>query len=77
VEPDAPVESFTISMQGGKKGLLVNSRNICARTYRNNAEFDGQNGKEATLRPKLQAKCWREPLSRLRDDRRYRLLSCP
>jgi hypothetical protein len=55
--PDAPVESFEIIMQGGKKGLLVNSRNICAHTYRLNAEFKGQNGKEATLTPKMQASC--------------------
>ncbi len=55
--PDAPVESFTITMQGGKKGLLVNSRNICAHDYKINAEFSGQNGKEATLTPKLQASC--------------------
>jgi hypothetical protein len=55
--PDVPVESFTISMQGGKKGLLVNSRNICARTYRMSAEFVAQNGKETTLRPKLRANC--------------------
>ena len=55
--PDAPVEQFTITMQGGKKGLLVNSRDICAQTYRINAEFKGQNGKEANLHPKLQAKC--------------------
>jgi hypothetical protein len=55
--PDVPVESFTITMQGGKKGLLVNSRDICARTYRIKAEFDAQSGKETTIRPKLQAKC--------------------
>jgi len=55
--PDAPVEEFEITMQGGKKGLLVNSRNICANTYKLNAEFKGQNGKEATLTPKLQAAC--------------------
>jgi uncharacterized repeat protein (TIGR01451 family) len=55
--PDVPVESFTITMQGGKKGLLVNSRDICARTYRINAAFKGQNGKETTIRPKLKAKC--------------------
>lgn len=55
--PDAPVESFTISMQGGKKGLLVNSRNICANTYKVKAEFKGQNGKEATLTPKMRAAC--------------------
>ena len=55
--PDAPVEDFTITMQGGKKGLLVNSRDICARAYRLSAEFSAQNGKQATLRPKLQAHC--------------------
>jgi hypothetical protein len=55
--PDAPVDTFTISMQGGKKGLLVNSRDICAHAYRIEADFSAQSGKEATLTPKLQAKC--------------------
>ena len=55
--PDAPVEEFVITMQGGKKGLLVNSRNICAHDYRLNAEFSGQNGKEVTLTPKMAAGC--------------------
>ncbi|HEX9966848.1 MAG TPA: hypothetical protein VGB06_02765, partial [Solirubrobacterales bacterium] len=55
--PDAPVSSFAITMKGGKKGLLVNSRDICARAYRLSAAFAGQNGKEATLRPKMKAKC--------------------
>jgi hypothetical protein len=55
--PDAPVESFEITVQGGRKGVLVNSRDVCARTYRLNAEFTAQNGKETTLRPKLQANC--------------------
>jgi hypothetical protein len=55
--PDAPVESFEIIVQGGRKGVLVNSRDICARTYRLNAEFSAQNGKTRTLRPKLQANC--------------------
>jgi hypothetical protein len=27
--PDAPVSKFTLRMRGGKKGLLVNSRDIC------------------------------------------------
>jgi len=55
--PDAPVESFTINMQGGKKGLIQNSRNLCKRTYRLNAQFDAQNGKSLTLRPPLKAAC--------------------
>ncbi len=55
--PDAPVSSFTLSMQGGKKGLLVNSTNICAGKHRATAEFNGQNGRKSTLRPALKASC--------------------
>ena len=29
--PDVPVSKFKLTMQGGKKGLLVNSRNLCAK----------------------------------------------
>lgn len=55
--PDQPVSSFTLSMQGGKKGLLVNSRDICKSVNRATAKFSGQNGKRAELRPKLQNSC--------------------
>jgi hypothetical protein len=55
--PDVPVEDFTITMQGGKKGLLINSRNTCAHNYAATAELVGQNGKETTLKPKLQFHC--------------------
>ncbi|HEU5252354.1 MAG TPA: hypothetical protein VFU16_03385 [Solirubrobacterales bacterium] len=55
--PDAPISSFTLEMQGGKKGLLVNSTNICRGTHRAIAAFDGQNGKRHTFRPPLKADC--------------------
>ena len=29
--PDAPLSKVVLRMQGGKKGLIVNSRNLCAR----------------------------------------------
>ena len=29
--PDAPVSKFVLEMQGGKKGLIVNSTNLCAK----------------------------------------------
>ena len=29
--PDVPVSKFALTMKGGKKGLLVNSRDLCAR----------------------------------------------
>jgi hypothetical protein len=58
VVPDAPVTSFTLTLQGGKKGLIVNSSNLCAgKTSRAKARFVGQNGKVANLRPRLAPQC--------------------
>ena len=55
--PDQPVNKAIFSLEGGKKGLFVNSRDICAHTYRATAKFDGQNGKTHDFRPKLNASC--------------------
>jgi uncharacterized repeat protein (TIGR01451 family) len=51
--PDAPVSKFVLTMKGGKKGLLVNSRDVCAGSFVANAKFGAQNGRAATLRPAL------------------------
>ncbi|HUC07981.1 MAG TPA: hypothetical protein VMR96_07810 [Solirubrobacterales bacterium] len=55
--PDQPVSSFTLNMKGGKKGLLVNSRNICKGTPKATAVFTAQSGKTLTLRPALKSAC--------------------
>jgi hypothetical protein len=55
--PDAPVSKFVLSMQGGKKGLLVNSRNLCAKPSFAGVRVDGQNGKSADQRPRLANSC--------------------
>jgi hypothetical protein len=55
--PDAPVTKFVLEMQGGKKGLIVNSTDICRGTHRALANFDGQNGKLRDLKPVVGAKC--------------------
>jgi hypothetical protein len=55
--PDAPVTKFTLEMQGGKKGLLVNSTNICRRKHHATATFTGQNGKRYEINPLVKAKC--------------------
>jgi hypothetical protein len=55
--PDAPVSRFVLEMQGGKKSLLVNSTDICARGHRAKVLIEGQNGKTADQRPKLKASC--------------------
>jgi hypothetical protein len=46
-----------LAMKGGKKGLLINSRDICAQANRATALFDGQNGKAHDFRPALKADC--------------------
>jgi hypothetical protein len=58
--PDAPVSEFTLKMQGGKKGLIVNSRNLCFKPKRNRARSNirGQNGRFSNSKPVVQAtKC--------------------
>jgi len=57
VVPDVPVSKFVLTVRGGKRGLLVNSRNLCARKYKVLARFTGQNGKKANQRPKLRTAC--------------------
>ncbi len=55
--PDAPVSKFILTMQGGKKGLVVNSRNLCAGKNRASAQFTGQNGVPHDFRPVMKANC--------------------
>jgi hypothetical protein len=43
--PDVPVSKFTLTMQGGKKGLIQNSRNLCTHRYFSKLNFLAQNGK--------------------------------
>jgi hypothetical protein len=57
VVPDAPVTSFVLTMQGGKKGLLVNSTNLCAEVHRATAKFVAQNGRKRILRPAMKVSC--------------------
>jgi hypothetical protein len=59
--PDAPVSEFTLEMQGGSKGLFVNSENLCKRTNRAIVGFVGQNGRQVTLHPAMKNSCKRVP----------------
>jgi hypothetical protein len=54
--PDQPVSEFVLEMQGGKKGLLVNSTNICKHTNKALAHLVGQNGKASDSEPQVKAK---------------------
>jgi hypothetical protein len=55
--PDAPVSQFTVDLQGGKAGILVNSTGLCTRANRATAKFTAQNGKQTALHPVLQVSC--------------------
>jgi len=44
--PDVPVSRFALKMKGGKKSLLVNSTNTCAKPQRAKLNIKGQNGKQ-------------------------------
>jgi hypothetical protein len=43
--PDTPVSKFILRMEGGKKGLLVNSRNLCKDPLSSVMNLKAQNGK--------------------------------
>jgi hypothetical protein len=43
--PDVPVSRFVLTMKGGKKGLLENSRDLCAGPNFSFVNFKAQNGK--------------------------------
>jgi hypothetical protein len=53
--PDAPLSKVVVEMQGGKKGLIVNSTSLCAVDHRANAQFEGHNGKRAAIKPVVKA----------------------
>jgi hypothetical protein len=55
--PDAPVSTFVLTMQGGEKGLLQNSRNLCRAPSRATAKLTGHNGRQIVLRPPMRASC--------------------
>ncbi len=55
--PDAPFETARVELFGGKRGLVVNSRNLCAHNYRADVKLDGQNGKTYDTKPLVKTDC--------------------
>ena len=55
--PDAPLSKVLLTMQGGKKGLIVNSRNLCAKRSKANVRFAGHNGRALGAKPVMGARC--------------------
>ncbi len=55
--PDAPVSRFVMNLKGGKRGLLVNSQDLCAAPQRADAVFVGHNQLGIHTRPKMEVDC--------------------
>jgi hypothetical protein len=55
--PDAPVSKFVLTMQGGKKGLLVNNTELCKAKPHASVEFTGHNGNRSSSNPLVKADC--------------------
>jgi hypothetical protein len=55
--PDAPISKAVINMQGGKKGLIINSTNLCGAKHRADATLDAHNSKRVALKPVMRASC--------------------
>jgi hypothetical protein len=55
--PDAPVDRFVMTLFGGRRGLLVNSANICAAPPLASVKALGQNNIGAVFTSTLRGQC--------------------
>jgi hypothetical protein len=55
--PDAPVTKFTMVLYGGKRGVLVNEKNLCKTPQVASARFLGQDNEGEALSPQIGVKC--------------------
>jgi hypothetical protein len=55
--PDAPVSKFTLNLAGGKRGLLVNNRDICKGKQRAKLALTGQNGRRHVTNQVIGTSC--------------------
>jgi hypothetical protein len=55
--PDAPIQRFTMTLWGGKRGLLRNSSNVCATPPVATVRALGQNNIGASFTSKLRGQC--------------------
>jgi hypothetical protein len=55
--PDVPVSKLTLSLAGGKKGLLINSEPLCGSKKKAKVKMTGQNGVVHRTMSPLQTTC--------------------
>ncbi|HST68030.1 MAG TPA: hypothetical protein VLI94_00040, partial [Solirubrobacterales bacterium] len=59
--PDAPVSRFEINLAGGKRGLLVNNRNICAKKQKAKVRMVAHNGRPFVRTQVVKTSCKGKP----------------
>ena len=57
VVPDAPIGHFRLSLFGGKRGYITNTRNLCAAPVVSKIEITGQNGKSVKQNVRVSSAC--------------------
>ena len=57
VVPDAPIGHFRLTLFGGKRGYLVNTRNVCRHLPITQVSYKAQNGRSAKQNVTLKAAC--------------------
>jgi hypothetical protein len=57
VLPDAPVTKFTMTLFGGKRGIIANATNVCANPQTATAKFVGANNATQALRTAIRVRC--------------------
>lgn len=55
--PDAPFTKLVVKLRGANRGLLENSRDICAKTYRARVRYGAHNGLTYVEHPPLATRC--------------------
>jgi hypothetical protein len=55
--PDAPIGRFQLTLFGGKRGYLINTRSLCSAPVVSAIEYVAQNGKKLTQNVKAKAPC--------------------
>jgi hypothetical protein len=55
--PDVPIRTFSLSLLGGRKGLLVNSEDLCDAPQKSSVKMVGQNGTLAAAQVTIQTPC--------------------
>jgi hypothetical protein len=55
--PDAPLSKVILKMQGAKKGLIINSKDLCASSNRASVLATGHNGRQEQTHPVMKPEC--------------------